>query len=647
MKRNILLVSPDSDNESLWVTGEEASCDQILNNLAPLGLATVAGLTPDEFHVDIWDEIVHGRIHSGSAFKREYDLVGLTGYRAHLPRCREVAAVFRDRGILVAIGGPGVSGSPVEYREHFDVLFIGEVEKTWPQFLKEWVAGGHKPEYRQIEKPDLADSPRPRWDSIAADLSKYAMGGVQTTRGCPFDCEFCDVIYLFGRRARHKPIEHVLEEVRALERLGVSAVFFADDEFIGDAKYTKALLRELIPLNNSFARPLTYSTQLTMNLSKDDELLGLVADANFDLVFVGIETPNKESLREAHKYQNMRSDLAADVHKILSYGIAIRAGIIVGFDHDDWDIFDMQYDFIQRAHLPSVAINMLKAPLGTRLWTRLRGEGRVVSLANIQGKGHPRTYTNILPARLTRVELLRGYRGLLERLHRWEAFSERIRGFVSVVRRRPDVREEPLSLEEARRLTFPLGGGPEGEAAIGEMLTHTARVAPFMLRRVKRLIVQYAKYRGTLARLLPQLDAQLELEMRPGLTFEPDGRAILIPAAFRQTYDRLFPEVHRRVYANLADKERVAEALTEVFVDFLVRWGDTFKELEAYHLTFLREIGDRTCAKFNGEPPETFVPVEPADGTVPDVRHLRLGDDVLKSVEQELSRFMRAATVRV
>ena len=646
MNKRILLVSPDSDNEALWVTGDESSAEQVLNNILPLGLATVAGLTPDDFHVDIWDEIVRGRVEPDTVFDPPYDLIGITGFKAHLPRCREVAAVFRARGIPVAIGGPGVSGTPEEYRDAFDILFIGEAEKTWPQFLRDWEAGTPKAEYRQIEKPDLADSPRPRWDSIAADFPKYAMGGIQTTRGCPFDCEFCDVIYLFGRRARHKPIAHVLEEVQALERLGTRQVFFADDEFIGDTRYTKALLRELIALNNSFARPLNFSTQLTMNLSKDDEMLELVADANFNLVFVGIETPNKESLREAHKYQNMRADLVGDVRKILSYGIGIRAGIIVGFDHDGPDIFDMQYDFVQQAYIPSVAINMLKAPLATRLWSRLRQEGRVVSLANVKGKGHPRTYTNILPKLLTRAELLRGYGSLLERLHRWEAFSERIHGFVSVITRAPRVRQEPVSPAEVDGLGARLTADPVGRAAIDGMIAHTVERAPFMLTNVKSMIVQYVKYRATLEKLYPQLDAQLEIELRPDLTFEPDGRAVLIPPAFRQAFDRLFVDVHRRVYLNLTDVTQAAEALTEVFFDFLVRWGDTFERLEDYHRTFLDEICDRTCAKFNGQPPETFTPTDRTDRPVPSVRQTRLGDDVLKNVEQELSRFAKTAAVK-
>ncbi len=649
MKKRILLISPDSDNEALWVSGEEdeGMCDEVLNNFPPLGLATVAGLTPeDDFEVDLWDELVHGRIDDGTSFRRDYDLVGVTGYKAHLPRCREVAAIFRRRGIPVVIGGPGASASPEEYREHFDILFVGEVEKTWPEFLADWRAGRPKREYRQIEKLDLAESPKPRWDSIAPDLMKYAMGGVQTTRGCPFDCEFCDVIYLFGRRARHKPIATVLEEIAALERLGVRSIFFCDDEFIGDRAYAKELLRAMIPLNNSFARPLTYSTQLTMNLSKDPELLELMADANFNLVFIGIETPNHDSLKETHKLQNVRRDLAADVRTILSYGIAIRAGIIVGFDHDGPDIFDMQYEFIQRACLPSLAINMLKAPLGTKLWSRLRQEGRVVSVAQFHGKGHPRTYTNILPKRMTRLQLLAGYRSLLERLHTWDAFRERIEGLVSAVQRRPLVAEPPMTFDEAMARCTAMRVSEEGRRTIESILRHTERTAPYMMRRVKILIVQHVMYLGTLAKLLPQCDRQIDVEAREDLRLAVDNRAIPVPVAFRTSFNSIFPVVYRRAYLNLEDRGHLPEALTEIFVDFLVRWGDSFERLEPFHVTFLEEICDRTCAKHNGRPPESFVPVTDPEAAVPDVRRIRLADDILKAVEQTLVSFVRSSAAR-
>jgi radical SAM superfamily enzyme YgiQ (UPF0313 family) len=633
---NILLVNPDYHKETRWVTDDDAHA-QMDHDMLPLGLATVAALTPEEYHVDIWDEPVRGRITPDTRFEREYALAGITGYRAHLARAAEVSRILRARGIPTAVGGPGVSGSPDRCRGHFDVLFIGEAELTWPQFLRDWREGAFRAEYRQIEKPDLAESPVPRWDSIAADIPRYAMGCVQTTRGCPFDCEFCDVIYLYGRRQRHKPIPRVLEEVRQLESLGTQSIFICDDEFVGNPRYAKDLLRALIPVNNSFRRPLTYSTQMTVNVCKDDELLELLADANFYLLFVGLETPNLESLRETSKFQNLRRDLLGDVHKILSYGMGIRAGTIVGFDHDDVSIFDMQYEFIQKACLPSVSLNMLKVAIGTRLWTRLRREGRVLDLTKTVGEGLARVYTNIIPKQMTRVELMTGFRRLAERVYSWESFRDRMCGWVSLVRRPPRVREAGGDLaSDVDHLTATLGLDAAGRQAVADITAHTLRVAPFMMRRVRELIIQQARYRRTVGELLRQMDRQVEVEASGEVVFLPDERPVPIPEAFRAAFRRIFPDVHARVWVNLTDKSKVPEALVSVFLDFLVRWGDDFERFEPYHQAFLRELCERACAERNGQAPETFVAVEPGDTPVPDVKRSRLDDDVLKSVDQKL-----------
>ena len=643
-RKNILLISPDQENEGLWVSGEEGP--EVKNNLVPLGLATLAALTPDTFHVDIWDEVVHGLIEDDTRLEKEYALVGITGYKAHLPRCRRVAAVFRKRGIPVVIGGPGVSGTPDDYRKDFDVLFIGEAELTWPRFLRDWENGGYRPEYRQIDKVDLTASPVPRWESIAGDISRYSFGAIQTTRGCPFDCEFCDVIYLFGRRPRHKQVDTVLEEIRVLQRLGAKKIFFADDEFIGDRKFVKELLPKISEINRSFPEPLTFSTQLTMTVRRDPELLPMLADANFDLLFIGIETPNKASLREVQKMQNIAGDLdmVSEVRTILSYGMSIRAGIIVGFDHDDLDIFDTQYNFIQDACIPSVSINTLKAPFGTRLWTRLRQEGRVVAIPRAVRDllGHPRSHTTILPKNMSRIELMAGCNRLLERVFSWESFAERTCGFISIINRKPALLEaEPTPDVDA--LAARIDADAEAREAIGRMIRYTAEHAPFMLSRVRALICQHATYRKSIAGLLPEVDRQIELESSGVITFEQDTRPILIPPAFRAAYKTFFPQVYRRVYLNLHDKEQLPDALVEVFADFLVRWGASFTQLEDHHYAFFDELCDRTCAKCNGQAPETFEPVTDETASVPDVRRRRLDDDILQSVGQTLLRVAAGA----
>ena len=201
--------------------------------MPPLQVATIAALTPNDIEVNIWDEVVHGRIDEKTELGKNYDLIGLTSYVSDLPRAKTIAEIFRKRGTPVVIGGSGVSSAPEQCRDSFDILFIGEAELTWPQFIADWQSGNHQTEYRQIDPPDLSTSPLPRWDLLAKDMKNYFLSAVQTTRGCPFDCEFCDVIYLFGRQPRHKPIDHVLEEIRLQKSLGVERIFICDDNFIG------------------------------------------------------------------------------------------------------------------------------------------------------------------------------------------------------------------------------------------------------------------------------------------------------------------------------------------------------------------------------------------------------------------------------
>jgi radical SAM superfamily enzyme YgiQ (UPF0313 family) len=637
---NILLIHPDYRNET-WVTGEDEISDRVIQDVMPLGLATVAALTPDDFNVDIWDERIRGRINAEIQFDRNYDLVGITGYTVNLTRCAELSSIFRKRGIPVAIGGAGVSGRPYAWRDHFDILFIGEAEITWPLFLAEWKTGTYKREYRQIEKPDLAKSPIPKWDSLIPYFPNYAMGCVQTTRGCPYDCEFCDVIYLYGRRPRHKSIERVIEEIKVLERLGVSRIFLSDDEFTGDPRYTKELLRSLIPLNNSFKNKLSFSTHASMNVARNETLLQLLSDAKFDLLIIGVETPNKEALKEARKYQNLRGDLIEDIHKILSYELPVLAGIIVGFDHDTADIFDTQYKFIQESFLPSVSINMLKAAVGTRLWMRLRKEGRVLDVSDRVGKGHIRSFTNIVPKRMSRIELMQGFCNLLEKVHTWESFSERLRGFVSLQEHRLFAHNLRIDSQEAKTFCATVDIEPESRKTVEKTLKYTEQRTPQLMETVKKLILNHVRHRRIVAEVISGVAQQIELESSGKIAFNKDNRPLVISDRFRKLINRIFPEIYRRANLNINEKERIPEVLREIFIDFLVRWGDDFDEIKRHHVMFLNEICDRTCAKFNAQLPDNVRPIHNSDESFKDVHIKNLRHDVLTSVEQELFSTIR------
>jgi radical SAM superfamily enzyme YgiQ (UPF0313 family) len=620
--------------------------------MAPLGLATLAALTPDDVEVDIWDEGVDGLVTEQTRFEKGYDLVGVTGYENHAQRMEELGRFFRSQGVLVAVGGPAVSASPEHYRDHFDILFIGEAEYTWPRFIAEWKAGSHRREYRQVNKVDMTDSPLPRWDKVRTN--RYFVGGVQTTRGCPFDCEFCDVIYIYGRQARHKSIAQVLEEVRALEKLGARAIFFCDDNFIGNPGYTKALLKELIPVNRSFRQPIDFFTQITLNVAKDDDLLESLAEANFAGMFIGIETPNIESLIESNKPQNYRTDIVEDVKKIQSYGIPIRAGMIVGFDHDDTSIFRSQFEFLQEAAIAIPFINTLKAPAGTKLWVRLHREGRVVEFHDqATTTGDRQTagsefLTNILPKRMTRIELLAGYRDLMRQVRDWDNFETRVKLLVSRVRRPPADRVSWQGILLALYVVL-FHFDRHARRATVRLALYTLRHSPSMLNRVLRLVWNQYIEAVRLPMLLEGIDEQIRRETETSHKLRPAATVFLVPDAFKKPYRAFFPELYQRVYLGLEDKSRIHDALTEVTYDFLTRWGPSFEEFEEHHRSFLYELCDRTLAKENGDVPAArengALPIGPADGNgnlsegQAGVRLKRLADEVLRVVEQDLRSF--------
>lgn len=322
---------------------------------------------------------------------------------------------------------------PEECRAHCDVLFEGEAEYTWPRFLGEYAAGGHADRYHEPEKIHLPDSPPPRLDVLK---KSYSQGIVQCTRGCPFTCEFCDIIVMFGRKVRFKPVEQVLQELEAWHRRGTGKVFFADDNFIGNRAYAKDLLRAIIGWNAKQRAPLAFYTQASVDMVRDEELLGLLRDANFFGVFLGIESPRKASLAETQKTQNEKLDLVKAVHKIQSYNLFVWAGMIVGFDSDDPAIFEEQYEFLQEAQIPIVMVNALEAVPRTPLYKRLQAAGRLLDSSYANGAATARYKsgvgtTNFRPAGMTGEELRGGLDKLFEKLYAPEAFAARLLGNLS------------------------------------------------------------------------------------------------------------------------------------------------------------------------------------------------------------------------
>jgi mannose-6-phosphate isomerase-like protein (cupin superfamily)/DNA repair photolyase len=328
----IYLIAPRNP-ESFW------TFDRILPSLKKkclfpnLSLPTVAGITPREHEVVLCDENVEE-----IDFDTDADIVGLTGYVVHEKRILELAREFKRRGKFVVAGGPLASLCPEKLTDKVDVVFVDEAEYTWPQFLSEYPAGEWKAEYRQHEKPSMHDSPLPRFDLLQID--QYRTMTIQFARGCPFNCEFCDIIVMYGRKPRTKTVEQVMAEVAEIHRLGVQNIFVVDDNFIGNKPLAKQLLHALADWQKARGYPIEFLTEVTLNVAQDDELLRLMRQANFATIFIGIESPRKESLQETHKTQNLREDILESVHRIQRAGIDVMAGMIPlhpGRAHSDLD----------------------------------------------------------------------------------------------------------------------------------------------------------------------------------------------------------------------------------------------------------------------------------------------------------------------
>lgn len=387
----------------------------------PLGLATLAALCPSDWDIEIVDENVRSLPLDPVA-----DIVGICGMGAQFARQKELLNYYKRKGCYVVAGGSYASLCPELYESVADTVVAGEAEYIWKEFCRDYQSGSPKKLYRETGSVSLRDSPVPRFDLLEPE--RYERMSMQFSRGCPYRCEFCDIIVMFGRRPRTKSMEQIGSELDELRKLDVHDVFFIDDNLTGNKKAAKELLRFLIDYQKRHSYSFQFGTEASLNLADDDELLQLLKDANFDWVFIGIESPNEESLMETKKLQNLKRDILSSVHKIYSYDIDVLGGFIIGFDNDTKEIFERQYEFIVASGIQSAMIGPLVAVEKTPLYERLQREGRL--RPGVTAMDNTKLSTNFIPKKMAYDDLLSGCQTLYYKLLDYGVISERIRNKV-------------------------------------------------------------------------------------------------------------------------------------------------------------------------------------------------------------------------
>lgn len=404
----------------LSFTSNEYGAPMVLRKYStpPLGLLTAAGMIPKRHEVTLCDENV-----SAIDWGADCDVVGLTGMHLQESRIREIATRFRARGKRIVVGGPSVMSLPDRYRDVADVRIVGEAEQIWREAIADLEHGRERGAYFATDTVDLSTSPKPRFDLVSP--KDYLSISLQTTRGCPFRCEFCDIITLYGRTVRVKPVEQVLQEVETVLALGWDRLLFVDDNFIGNPRYAAEVLDALAALQKRATRPFYFTTQSTINLAQNTGLMKSYWAAGGRSVFIGIETPRTSSLLETLKFQNVRRDLLGEVERIQRHGIAVYSGLIVGFDSDDAGIFDEQVKFINDAKIPFPLPSILGALPGTPLYKRMEDAGRLISDREFHANAY---FTNIVPKEMTVQELEHRYREMVSALYEPTRFAARVVG---------------------------------------------------------------------------------------------------------------------------------------------------------------------------------------------------------------------------
>jgi radical SAM superfamily enzyme YgiQ (UPF0313 family) len=388
----------------------------------PLGLMTIAALLPKNWSKRLIDTNVE-RLRDRDLDWA--DVVLLSGMHIQLDALRAIVERCRTRGLRTVVGGP-IASSVAPRDLGVDHVVIGEAEELIAGLARDLERGDAKPVYQASERPAMETSPLP--DLSLIKMKRYSTMTVQYSRGCPFNCEFCDIIEIYGRRPRTKAVAQVLAELDQLRSAGWrDAVFIVDDNFIGNKTRAKELCVALAEWRQRSMINFDFITEASLNLADDPELMQLMKDAGFKSVFLGIETPDESGLIASHKLQNTHRSLLDSIATIQGYGMQVMGGFILGFDTDHEDIFDRMVEFIQKSGIPIAMVGLLQAMPGTQLFQRLRNENRILDA----GQGNNTSeHLNFLP-HMDAAKLIAGYRSVLKQIYGCEAYYERVKLFLN------------------------------------------------------------------------------------------------------------------------------------------------------------------------------------------------------------------------
>jgi radical SAM superfamily enzyme YgiQ (UPF0313 family) len=418
----VLLVYP-STPETFWSLKHVLRFVSKRAVFPPLGLLTVAAMLPAEWQLKLVDLNVN-RLTDDDL--RWADYVMLSAMIVHKTSVSEIVSRCHSLGTPIIAGGPLFTTGHAAFPD-IDHFVLGEAEELMPQVIEDMRRGTVRHTYAVSSRPDIKHVPTPRWDLI--DLRRYVTMSVQFSRGCPFDCEFCDIIVMNGRTPRTKSPAQLVAELEELRLRGwQDMVFVVDDNFIGNKRQAKLLLRELIQWRTQTGTNMGFMTEASANLADDAELCDLMVRAGFKKVFVGFETPSLESLKECRKLQNCSRDLVETVRILQRAGLEVMGGFIVGFDSDPIDIFQRQFEFIQRSGVATAMVGLLTALPETRLYRRLTDEGRIETEST---GNNTEAALNFRP-RLDREFLVNGYRKLMKELYQPHNYYRRIRTFLEI-----------------------------------------------------------------------------------------------------------------------------------------------------------------------------------------------------------------------